>query len=100
MVVAGVLTSGHWVYPIQGLVCYGGAEEKKPSHMLFNSRQVYEASGVIGPIYLSEAYLYRDLDHDQDGVETEVPKTFSFIFPNEDWKYSEKEFAGIAKPNI
>ena len=36
--------------------------------------------GAVDPNYLSEAYLYRDLDHDQDGVKIEVPKSFSFIF--------------------
>ena len=39
MAVTGVLTlaSGQWGYPIQGLGSYGGAEEKKPSFMLFTS---------------------------------------------------------------
>ena len=36
----------------------------------------------------------------KDGREIEVPKRFSFIFPKEDGKYSEMEFAGMAKPNI
>ena len=42
------------------------------------------------------------MDHDQDGIEIEVPKTFSFIFPKEDGKDSEMQFAasGLAKPNI
>ena len=39
MAVTGVLTSGQWGYPIQGLGCYGGAEEKKPGYMRFTSRQ-------------------------------------------------------------
>ena len=59
---------------------YGGAEEKKPSFMLFTSEQVNAALGAVDPIYLTEAYLYRDLDHDQDGIETEVPKSFSLFF--------------------
>ena len=95
-----VLTSGQWGYPIQGIGSYGGAEEKKPSFMRFTSEQVNAASGAVDPIYLTEAYLYRDLDHDQDGIEIEVPKSFSFIFPKEEGKYSEMEFAGMAKPNI
>ena len=99
MVVTGVVTSGQWGYPIQGLRNYGGAEEKKPSFNWFTSEQVNAASGAVDPIYLSEAYLFRDLDHDQDGVKIEVPKLFSFIFPK-DGKYSEMEFAGMAKPNI
>ena len=37
MAVTGVLTSGQWGYPIQGLGSYGGAEEKKPSFMRFTS---------------------------------------------------------------
>ena len=55
---------------------------------------------LIPIIYLKRTsrYLNRDLDHDQDGMNTEVPKTFNFIFPREDGKYSEMEFA--AKPNI
>ena len=61
--------------------------------------QVNAASGAVDPIYLTEAYLYSDLDHDQDGIEIEVPKTYSFIFLKEDGKYSEMEFAGMAKPN-
>ena len=48
--------------------------------MLFTSRQVNEASGAVDPIYLSEAYLYSDLDHDQNGMEIEVPKIFSLFF--------------------
>ena len=54
----------------------------------------------LDPIYLSEAYLFRDFDHDQDGVIIEVPKSFSCIFPKEDGKLPEMEFAGMAKPNI
>ena len=100
MAMTSVLTSGQWGYPIQGLGCYGGAEEKKPSFMRFTSEQVNAASGAVDPIYLTEAYLYRDLDHDQDGIEIEVPKSFSFIFPKEEGKYSEMELAGMAKPNI
>ena len=73
MVVTGVLTSGQWGYPIQDLGCYGGAEEKKPIYMRFTSRQVNEAPGAIDPIYLSEAYLYRVLDRDQDGIKIVVP---------------------------
>ena len=100
MAVTSVLTSGQWGYPIQGLGSYDGAEEEKPSFMLFTSEQVNAASGTVDPIYLLEAYLFRDLDHDQDGVEIEVPKSFSFIFPKEDRKYSEMEFAGMAKTNV
>ena len=49
---------------------------------MVTSEQVNAASCAVDPIYLSEACLYRDLDHDQDGTEIEVPKTFSFIFRN------------------
>ena len=77
-----VLTSGQWGYPIQGLGSYGGEEEKKPSFMRFTSEQVNAASGAVDPIYLTEAYLYRDLD----GIEIEVPTSFSFIFPKEEGK--------------
>ena len=59
-----------------------------------------EASSAVDPIYSSEAYLFRDFGHDQDGVIIEIPKSFSFIFLKEDGKYSEMEFAGMAKPNI
>ena len=99
MVVTGVVTSGQWGYPIQGLRSYGGAEEKKPSFNWFTSEQVNAASGAVDPIYLSEAYLFRDLDHDQDGVKIEVPKLFSFIFPK-DGKYSEMEFARLANQTL
>ena len=50
--------------PIQDLEFCGGAEEKKPSKVMFTSQQANAASGIADPIYLSEAYLYRDLDHD------------------------------------
>ena len=40
MVVTGVVTSGQWGYPIQGLGSYGGAEEKKPSFNWFTSEQI------------------------------------------------------------
>ena len=105
MVMTSVLTSGQRGYPIQGLGSYGRAEEKKPSFMRmmwFTSKQLNAAPGAVDPIYLTEAYLYRDLDHDQDGIEIEVLKSFSFIFPKEleEGKYSEMEFAGMAKPNI
>ena len=100
VLVSSVLTSGQWGYPIQGLGGCRGAEEKKSSCMWLTSDQVNAASGALDPVYLSEAYLYRELDHDQDGMEIEVPKTFSFVFPKEDGKYSEMEFAGMAKPNI
>ena len=52
--------------------------------MRFASERVNAASGVGDPTYLSDAYLYRESDHDQDGMHMEVPKTFSFIFPKED----------------
>ena len=78
--------------PIQDLEYCGGTEAKIPSNVRFTSEQVNEASAAVDPIYLSEAYLYCDLDHDQDGMEIEVPKSFSIIFPNEDGKYSEMEF--------
>ena len=42
---------------------HGGAEEKKPRFMRFTSEQVNAALGAVDPIYLTEAYLYRDLDH-------------------------------------
>ena len=70
--------------------------------MRFSSEQVNAASGAVDPIYLSETYLYRDFDHDRNGMKIEVPKIFSFIFPKEDGKDSEMQFAasGLAKPNI
>ena len=34
----------------------------------------------LDPIYLSEAYLYRNLDHDQDGVKIEVPNHSVLFF--------------------
>ena len=86
---------------IQDLEYCGGAEQKKPGNMLFTFEQVNAASGTVDPIYLLEAYLFRDLDNDdQDSMEIEVPKRFSFTFSKEDGKYSEMEFAGMAKPNI
>ena len=36
--------------------------------MLLTSEQVNAASGAVDLIYLSEAYLYRELDHDRDGI--------------------------------
>ena len=39
--------------------------------------------------FICQKYLYSDLDHDQDGIEIEVPKSFSFIFPKEEGKYFE-----------
>ena len=69
---------------MQGLGYCGGAEGKTPSSMRFASERVNAASGVGDPTNLSDAYLYRESDHDQDGMHMEVPKTFSFIFPKED----------------
>ena len=87
--------------PIQGLEYCGGAEEREPSNERFTSEQVDKASVVVESIYFLEAYLFRDLDNDdQDSMEIEVPKSFSFTFSKEDGKYSEMEFAGMAKPNI
>ena len=80
VLVSSVLTSGQWGYPIQGLGGCRGAEEKKSSCMWLTSDQVNAASGALDPVYLSEAYLYRELDHDQDGMEIEVPKTFILYF--------------------
>ena len=49
----------------------------------FTSEQVNEGSAEVDPIYLSEAYLHRDLDHDhdQDGMAIEVQKKLSLFFP-------------------
>ena len=49
MAVTGVLTSGQWGYPIQGLGSYGGAEEKKSSFMRFTSQQLASGSVGLGP---------------------------------------------------
>ena len=73
--------------PIQDLEYCGGAEEKKISNMLLTSEQRNKASGAVDPIYLSEAYLYREnrreLDHDQDGMiphENRGPENIQFYF--------------------
>ena len=68
--------------------------------MQFTSERINATSGAVDPFYLSEAYMYSDLDHDQHGMKIEVPKSFSSIFPKKDGKCSEMEFAGMAKPNI
>ena len=92
MMVSSVLTSGQWGYPIQGLGSYGRATEKKHSCMLFTFEQVNAGSGALDSNY--SLSLYPELDHDQDGMEIEAPKTFSFIFlSKEDRKYSETELA-------
>ena len=80
---------GQWQIPFRASGYCGGAEEQKPSNMLFTSELGKCSLGVVDPIYLSEEHLCRDLDHEQDGMEIEVPKTFNFAFPKEDGKYSE-----------